>query len=122
VPSDAPAERSDPGYVWELVDPDGNRVGEPNPSLDREGLARPEPAQGSPIPNTVAGTGRISVDVVRGWCAVKIDNVEIGPSPIADHQLPAGQHVVACTPEGATTKKETIWLAAGETRRVRFGL
>lgn len=71
-------------------------------------------------PAAPPGKGKISVDMVGGWCAVKIDGVELGPTPIAEHDLPAGQHVVSCTPDGAKTKKETVWVLQGETKRVKF--
>ena len=67
------------------------------------------------------GKGKISIDMVGGWCTVKIDNVDAGPSPIADHEISAGQHTISCTPDnGAKTKKDTIWIAAGESKRVKF--
>ena len=67
------------------------------------------------------GKGKLSVDLAGGWCSVKIDGVDIGPTPLADHELAAGAHVVSCTPDGGgKTKKETVWVNANETKKLKF--
>jgi serine/threonine-protein kinase len=70
--------------------------------------------------NAPLGKGKLSVDMAGGWCTVKIDNQEVGPTPLADHELSAGQHLVSCTPDGGKTKKEIVFIIAGETKRLKF--
>jgi serine/threonine-protein kinase len=66
------------------------------------------------------GKGKLSVDMSGSWCIVKVDNFEVGPTPVAEIEINAGQHVVSCTPDGQKTKKETIFVNVGETKRVKF--
>ena len=67
------------------------------------------------------GKGKLSVDMAGGWCTIKIDGVEIGPTPVADHELAAGVHTVSCTPDGGgKTKRETVWVNASETKKLKF--
>jgi serine/threonine-protein kinase len=67
------------------------------------------------------GKGKLSVDLVGGWCTVKVDGVDIGPTPVADHELTAGVHVVSCTPDaGGKTKRETVWVNTNETKKLKF--
>ncbi len=69
---------------------------------------------------TPRGVGKIDVNITSGWCAVTIDGNVVGATPIANHEVTAGSHVVNCAPSDGTPKHQTVVVVAGETARVKF--
>lgn len=110
VPAPAPSPTRTPGTPPSALGPIGP------PVVDISSLPTASTAKKPSM-----GTGKLSVDMSGGWCTIKIDGAEIGPTPLADHDLPAGPHVVSCTPDGGgKTKKETVWIATNESKKLKF--
>ena len=56
------------------------------------------------------------------WGTLYIDNVEIGPTPVADYRLSPGSHRLRIEQEGYRTKKETIVVEGPNPIRRRYSL
>jgi predicted Ser/Thr protein kinase len=56
------------------------------------------------------------------WGTLYINNVEIGPTPVADHRLSPGTYRLRIEQEGYRTKKETIVVNGPNPIRRRFSL
>jgi hypothetical protein len=56
------------------------------------------------------------------WGTLYIDNVEIGPTPVADYRLSPGTYRLRIEQEGYRTKKETIVISGSNPIRKRYSL
>jgi len=56
------------------------------------------------------------------WGTLYIDNVEIGPTPVADYRLSPGTYRLRIEQEGYRTKKETIVISGPNPIRKRYSL
>jgi len=71
---------------------------------------------------TPAGTGKINVGAVGGWCNVTIDGAAQGATPVAGVEVPAGPHKVTCTAADHPPMTATVVVPADGTTRYRFTL
>jgi hypothetical protein len=56
------------------------------------------------------------------WGTLYIDNIEIGPTPVADYRLIPGTYRLRIEQEGYRTKKETIVITSPNPIRKRYSL
>jgi eukaryotic-like serine/threonine-protein kinase len=56
------------------------------------------------------------------WGTLYLDNVEIGPTPVADHPMKSGRHQLRIEQEGYRTKIETIVVTGPNPIRRRYSL
>jgi len=56
------------------------------------------------------------------WGTLYIDNLEIGPTPVADYRLSTGTYRLRIEQEGYRTKKETIVISSPNPIRKRYSL
>ena len=56
------------------------------------------------------------------WGTLYIDNIEIGPTPVADYQMSPGTYRLRIEQEGYRTKKETIVISGPNPIRKRYSL
>jgi serine/threonine-protein kinase len=81
-----------------------------------ERTSRPvEPPASPPGPPV----GFLTVDVVNGFGKVYIDGIEVNDTPLANHEVSPGRHVIEVRREGFRTIVDTVEIAAGnEFRRM----
>jgi hypothetical protein len=65
--------------------------------------------------------GYLSIDAVP-YGTVFVDNIEIGPTPIARYAVKPGQHTIRVENPGFKTKTERVQVDAGNTVRRRLVL
>jgi serine/threonine-protein kinase len=53
---------------------------------------------------------------------VFIDGALVGDTPIFDHELPAGPHVIEVRKEGYVTQVDSVTIVVGQTLRKRYRL
>ncbi len=68
------------------------------------------------------GNGRLSVMASPGWCAVSVDGVQRGVTPLATFELPAGGHRLDCVSPSGKTRTASINVAEGTATHYRFTL
>ena len=66
------------------------------------------------------GTGRLLIGASPGWCAVSVDGMKRGPTPLPAIDLSAGLHVIRCDSPNGKTKTDSIYIKDGATARHRF--
>ena len=105
-------------------------------------LQAPLPVQPDPAPKALPGPAETRADQApesppkpRGrketalltvasepWGTLYVDDVEIGPTPVADYRLNGGTHHLRIEQEGYLTKKETIVVSGPTPIRRRYNL
>jgi hypothetical protein len=78
------------------------------------------PAQ-APAPAPAVEQGYLSIDAVP-YGTVFVDNIEIGPTPIAQHPVKPGAHTIRIENPGYKTRSERVQVDAGNTVRKRYTL
>ena len=78
------------------------------------------PAQ-VPAPAPAVEQGYLSIDAVP-YGTVFVDNVEIGPTPIAQHPVKPGAHTIRIENPGYKTRSDRVQVDAGNTVRKRYTL
>jgi serine/threonine protein kinase len=68
------------------------------------------------------GNGRLSIIASPGWCAVSVDGVQRGVTPLATFELPAGGHRLDCVSPSGKTRTASINVAEGTATHYRFTL
>jgi hypothetical protein len=68
------------------------------------------------------GNGRLSVAASPGWCAVSVDGIARGVTPLASVELAAGAHRVDCVPPSGKPRTASISVAEGNVTRQMFSL
>jgi serine/threonine-protein kinase len=68
------------------------------------------------------GNGRLSIIASPGWCAVSVDGVQRGVTPLATFELPAGAHRLDCVSPSGKTRTASINVAEGTATHYRFTL
>jgi serine/threonine-protein kinase len=68
------------------------------------------------------GIGHLSVAAAPGWCAISVDGIKQGPTPIASLELAAGSHRLECTPPGGHTRTASVVVNDGVTAKYKFAL
>jgi serine/threonine protein kinase len=66
------------------------------------------------------GTGRLLIGASPGWCAISVDGMKRGPTPLPAIDLSAGLHVIRCEAPSGKTKTDSIYIKDGATARHRF--
>jgi serine/threonine-protein kinase len=97
----------------------------PTPAVTPESpraLARPlvssEPSQ----PRAIKREYALLTVASEPWGTLYIDNMEIGPTPVADYRLSPGTYRLRIEQEGYRTKKETIVVSSPNPIRKRYSL
>jgi serine/threonine-protein kinase len=70
----------------------------------------------------VKGNGRLSIAASPGHCAVSVDGVPRGPTPLAPLELPAGTHRVDCATASGKSRAATVTVAEGGATHYKFTL
>jgi serine/threonine protein kinase len=81
--------------------------------------AQPAPA---PRPRAVKKEYAMLTVASEPWGTLYIDDIEIGPTPVADYRLIEGKHRLRIEQEGYRTKTETIVVAGPNPIRRRYSL
>jgi serine/threonine-protein kinase len=68
------------------------------------------------------GNGRLSIAAAPGRCAVSVDGVQRGTTPLAAVELPAGAHRVECVVPGGRTRSANVNVAEGTAAHYKFAL
>src|SRR5579859_1921413 len=68
------------------------------------------------------GNGRLSIAAVSGRCAVSVDGVARGTTPLASFELPAGAHRVECVWPGGRARTASVSVAEGTATHYKFAL
>jgi hypothetical protein len=66
------------------------------------------------------GTGRLLIGASPGWCAISVDGMKRGPTPLPAIDLSPGLHVIRCDSPNGKTKTDSIYIKDGATARHRF--
>ncbi len=80
------------------------------------------PSSTPPPPPAPAGNGKLNVGASGGWCNVSVDGVSKGATPVAQLQLSAGAHHLACTTPEGKTMYASVSVAADATTRYKFSI
>jgi hypothetical protein len=90
---------------------------------ERPAQSRPEP-QPSEAPKLRVVKKEFALLTVASepWGTLYIDNVEIGPTPVADYRLLPGTYRLRLEQEGYRTKRETIVISGPNPIRRRYSL
>lgn len=68
-----------------------------------------------------APPGKVSVNVKSGWAEVYIDGLKIDTTPLYNHKLSAGAHVIRVrNPQTGLDQSKTVTISSGELTRVIF--
>ncbi len=96
------------------------------PSINIDQLPMAPGGKATPTPTTTASapkaTGHLSVAASPGWCAISVDGVKQGDTPIAGLSLSAGTHRVDCAPPKGKLRSVTLSIQDGATAKYRFSL
>ncbi|HEX5962553.1 MAG TPA: protein kinase [Gemmatimonadales bacterium] len=107
------------------------------PVLPTPAAAQPERQEPQPVAPTAQGEAAIQAPArlkpakkenayltvaSEPWGTLYLDNVEIGPTPVADYPLPPGRHQLRIEQEGYRTKIETIVVTGPNPIRRRYSL
>jgi serine/threonine-protein kinase len=68
------------------------------------------------------GNGRLSIAASPGHCAVSIDGVSRGPTPLAAFEVPAGMHRVDCVTSTGKARTASVNVAEGAAAHYKFSL
>ena len=99
----------------------------PKPAPKAPAEPKPTNTQTTPTPVQVEAPtpqskpGWLNVNVRGGWAEVYVNNQRVDTTPLYQHSLPAGRHVVEIV-NGTTGKREkrTVTIVPNETTRVNF--
>jgi serine/threonine protein kinase len=79
-------------------------------------------AELEPRPPAVKRESALLTVASEPWGTLYIDNLEIGPTPVADYRLSPGTYRLRIEQEGYRTKKETIVISGPNPIRKRYSL
>jgi serine/threonine-protein kinase len=82
----------------------------------------PRPEEPTPKPRPAKKEYAMLTVASEPWGTLYIDNIEIGPTPVADYRLIEGTHRLRIEQEGYRTKIETIVVAGPNPIRRRYSL
>jgi serine/threonine protein kinase len=85
-------------------------------------LAQPRAPSEPPKPRAVKREYALLTVASEPWGTLYIDNMEIGPTPVADYRLSPGTYRLRIEQEGYRTKKETIVISSPNPIRKRYSL
>jgi serine/threonine protein kinase len=97
----------------------------PTPAVTPEApgaLAQSRGPSEPPKPRVVKREYALLTVASEPWGTLYIDNMEIGPTPVADYRLSAGTYRLRIEQEGYRTKKETIVISSPNPIRKRYSL
>jgi serine/threonine-protein kinase len=75
-----------------------------------------------PVSPNTPGTGRILIGSAPISCAISIDGMKRGPTPLPPVDLTPGLHVIRCDAPNGKTKTDSIFIREGATARHKFSL
>ncbi len=111
------SEVSDPTPVAAAADPMPAPTGSvPVISID----SLPVSPSADPPHGAGTGTGRLLIGASPGWCAISVDGMKRGPTPLPAIDLSPGLHVIRCDSPNGKTKTDSIYIKDGATARHRF--
>jgi hypothetical protein len=90
-------------------------------TVERPAQSRPGPAE-PPKLRAVKKEYALLTVASEPWGTLYIDNVEIGPTPVADYRLLPGTYRIRLEQEGYRTKRETIVISGPNPIRRRYSL
>jgi len=97
----------------------------PTPAFTPESpraLARQPVSSEPPKPRAIKREYALLTVASEPWGTLYIDNMEIGPTPVADYRLSPGTYRLRIEQEGYRTKKETIVVSSSDPIRKRYSL
>jgi serine/threonine protein kinase len=68
------------------------------------------------------GNGRLAILASPGNCAVSIDGVARGTTPLGSIELPAGPHRIDCAPPSGKSKTVNVTVSEGASARYKFAI
>jgi eukaryotic-like serine/threonine-protein kinase len=66
------------------------------------------------------GNGRLAIVATPGSCAVSVDGVARGTTPLGGLELPAGPHRIECSPPSGKPKTVSVTISEGASARYKF--
>jgi eukaryotic-like serine/threonine-protein kinase len=70
--------------------------------------------------NKTIGNGRLAIVASPGSCAVSVDGVARGNTPLGGLELAAGPHRIECAPPSGKAKTVSVTISEGASARYRF--
>jgi len=64
--------------------------------------------------------GHLLIGASPGWCAISVDGMKRGPTPLPAIDLSPGLHVIRCDSPSGKSKTDSIYIKDGATARHRF--
>jgi hypothetical protein len=68
------------------------------------------------------GSGRLAIIAGPGSCAVSVDGVSRGSTPLPVIELAAGPHKIECAPATGKAKTVNVTVSEGASARYKFAL
>jgi serine/threonine protein kinase len=119
-PAEVPvAAQPSPAPVRAQAEPARSQTESPRPAAASDNSQAPVPAES---PKPVKKEYALLTVASEPWGMLFIDNVEIGPTPVADYRLIVGTHRLRLEQEGYRTKTETIVVTGPNPIRRRYSL
>ena len=79
------------------------------------------PVADQPLGPVPKGFGRLFIGSQQGWCAISVDGVKKGPTPLPAMDVPVGPHQLRCDPpNGKAPKIAGVQVLDGQTARYAF--
>jgi hypothetical protein len=95
----------------------------PGPTIERPAQSRPAQQPAEPLKlRAVKKEYALLTVASEPWGTLYIDNVEIGPTPVADYRLLPGTYRIRLEQEGYRTKRETLVISGPNPIRRRYSL
>jgi serine/threonine-protein kinase len=91
----------------------------PAPKPDKPARVRkpsPPPEKAPVVEKKKEPPGKLSIDA-RPWATIYIDGKKIGPTPIVNRDVPAGDHTIRAVAEDGTEKTMRVRVEPGGTVR-----
>jgi eukaryotic-like serine/threonine-protein kinase len=82
----------------------------------------PVAQKNAPPPPKAPGNGRLVIVASPGSCAISVDGVARGTTPLGALELTAGPHRIDCAPANGRAKSVSVTISEGASARYKFSL